>query len=127
MDGTVVFGIEVAASLASSTVILLRLQSLMRRVGDEECERGNRGAIEFWVAYTQLMMVIAPLLLVAALSSAGAHYRLLDQVKSSLALVLVGQAGGLVMVGRAVWNAIMRSRAARPLAPAAPATPLAAA
>ena len=126
MNGIVVFAIELAVSLAVSAVILLRLQALLHRIGNEVCERGNRGATEFWVAYTQLMMVIAPVLLVAIFSHAGVHGEVLTQIKSSLALVLTGQFAGLILVGRAVWKSIVRE-AAKPVTPAAPSKTLAAA
>ena len=126
MNALAIFSIEVVVSLLVSAIVLARLHALLHRIGNEVCERANRGATEFWVAYTQLMMVIAPVLLVAYFSKAGTYYELVDQVKSSLALVLVGQFGGLVLVGRAVWNSIVRP-AAKPVLPAAPANPLVAA
>jgi hypothetical protein len=107
MNAIVVFAAEVATSLAVSTVILLRLQALLREIGLESCKRGTRGATEFWVAYTQLMMLIAPVLLVSLFSHAGMGDSE-QQVKNSLALVLSGQFAGLVLVGRAVWKTIVR-------------------
>jgi isoprenylcysteine carboxyl methyltransferase (ICMT) family protein YpbQ len=120
MNGIVVFAVEVAVSLALSALILARLQALLRRVGNEVCERGNRGATEFWVAYTQLMIMIAPVLLLSMFSQAGAHGEMLAQVKSSLALVLTGQFAGLLLVGRAVWNSIVRGESSAPTASSAP-------
>jgi hypothetical protein len=127
VNGLIVFGLEVAVSLAVSTFILVRLQALLRSIGNDVCERGNRGVTEFWLAYTQLMMVIAPVLFVAWFSHAGRHYDVVEQVKSSLGLVLFGQFAGLVLVGRAVWKSIVREPAAKPAAPAPAAKPLAAA
>ena len=117
MYGFTVFGLELLASAAVSTVILLRLQALLRDVGLESCERGARGATVFWVAYTQLMMLVAPLLLISLFSHAGTTLDTLGQLKSSIALVLSGQFAGLVLVGRAVWKSIVRE-APRPAAPA---------
>lgn len=128
MNAIVVFALEVVVSLAVSVVILVKLQALLHRIGNEVCERGSRGATEFWVAYTQLMMVIAPVLLVALFSGAGKHYVLVEQVKSSLSLVLFGQFAGLVLVGRAVWKTIVREPpSVAPVAPPAPSKALAAA
>src|SRR4029077_10195730 len=88
-------------------LILARLQRLLRRIGDEVCEQGG-GATEFWVAFTQLMMVIAPLLLIAIFSHAGRTLSPVEQMQSSLAVVLSGQVAGLVLVGRAVWKSFVR-------------------
>jgi len=115
---------EIAISLAVSVVILVRLQRLLRRIGDETCERGS-GATEFWIAYTQLMMLIAPLLVVAWLSRAGHDAALVEQLKSSLGVVLSGQFLGLALVGRAVWKSIVRSATPAPAASGAVPRPFA--
>jgi isoprenylcysteine carboxyl methyltransferase (ICMT) family protein YpbQ len=114
MDAVTVFFAEIAFCVAVSTLILARLQRLLRRIGNEVCEQGG-GSTEFWVAYTQLMMVIAPLLLVALFTHAGQTLTTVQQLKGSLAVVLSGQVLGLVLVGRAVWKSIVRP------APQAPA------
>ena len=67
--GAKIFG----AFLAMSALIVVRLQRLLRRIGAEVCERGG-ASTEFWIAYTQLMMFVAPLLLVAYFSRAGFYY-----------------------------------------------------
>ena len=120
MDAIHVFFAEIVVCLAFSGVILLRLQRLLWRIGREGCEQGG-GATEFWVAYTQLMMLIAPLLVVAFFSRAGHASVLVFQLKSSLGVVLAGQFIGLVLVGRAVWKSIVRS--AGPSVPAFSASP----
>ena len=107
MDSVNVFLCQIAASIAVSLLILSRLQKLLRRLGNEVCEQGG-GSTEFWVAYTQLMMVIAPLLLIALFSHAGRTLSPVEQMQSSLAVVLSGQVAGLVLVGRAVWKSIVR-------------------
>jgi len=108
MNAITILSLELGVSLAVSTLILLRLQALIRRVGNEVCDR-SPGATEFWIAYTQLMMLVAPLLLVSWFSQAGNHHQLVDQLKSSLAIVLCGQVIGLVFVGRAVWRSMVGS------------------
>ena len=107
MNAVNVFAAEVLVTVIVSAAILVRLQALLRRLGHEACEEGG-GTTEFWLAYTQLMMIVAPVLLVAWFSRAGAHYTVVEQLKSSVGLVLFGQFIGLVLVGRAVWNAIVR-------------------
>jgi hypothetical protein len=121
MDGMTVFTFEVLLSIAISATILVRLQSLLRRIGSETCEHGPSGGTEFWIAYTQLMMLIAPLLLVSWLSHAGHFTNLVDQLRSSLYTVLLGQFIGLALVGRAVWKTIVKPPAPS-AAPAIPAT-----
>ena len=107
MNGIVVFLAEVAASVTISTFILLRLQHLLRRLGQEACAQGG-GSTEFWVAYTQIMMLVAPVLLIAYFSQAGAYgSNSVGQMKASFGVVLTGQFIGLALVGRAVWKLIV--------------------
>ena len=107
MDAVTVLALELGVSLAVSTLILVRLQSLIRRVGNEVCDR-SPGATEFWIAYTQLMMLISPLLIVSWFSRAGTFLLHVEQLKSSLGLVLTGQFIGLALVGRAVWRSMVK-------------------
>ena len=107
MNAVTVFFIEVAASIVISTLILVRLQRLLRDIGSE-CEQGG-GATEFWVAYTQIMMLVAPVLLISWASQAGTYGTLVAQLKASFGIVLTGQFIGLALVGRAVWKTLVPS------------------
>jgi len=108
MNGITTFALEILGSLALSTLVLARLQGRLERAGPEACKRP--GGADFWVAYTQLMMFIAPLMLIAFLSRAGNAVPLsvVAQMKSSLLLLLAGQFLGLVFMGRAVWKSMPR-------------------
>ena len=110
MNAVTVFAAELVLTVVVSTAILIRLHALLRRLGHEACEEGG-GATEFWLAYTQLMMIVAPVLLVAWFSHAGQHAAIVEQLKSSIGIVLCGQFIGLVLVGRAVWKTIVREPA----------------
>ncbi len=118
MNAVTVFFCEVAACVAISAFILFRLQRLLRELGTAVCEQGG-GATEFWLAYTQLMMLVAPVLLVAWFSHAGQHATMVAQLKSSFGVVLTGQFIGLALVGRAVWKSIVRPAAPVPASTAA--------
>lgn len=107
MDAVTVFFAEVSASIVISAFILVRLQRLLRGLGDQVCEQGG-GATEFWLAYTQLMMLVAPVLLISWFSQAGQYGTMVAQLKSSFGVVLSGQFIGLALVGRAVWRSIVR-------------------
>lgn len=116
MNGVLTLGLELLGSLTFSALVLARLQGRLRRIGGEACDR--EGGAEFWIAYTQLMMVIAPLLVIAIFSRAGSPSVLdiAQELRSSLLLLLCGQFAGLVLVGRAVWKILPRGPAATPIA-----------
>jgi len=115
MNAVTVFFIEVAASIVISSVILVRLQHLLRDIGSE-CDQGG-GATEFWVAYTQIMMLVAPVLLISWTSQAGTYGTLVAQLKASFGIALTGQFIGLALVGRAVWKTLVPSTPAAPREP----------
>lgn len=122
------FAIEVMASLVISSLVVIKLQGLLRRVGGEVCDR-PAGA-DFWITYTQLMVYIGPLLLVSFFSRAGAVPALSEvaQIKSSLLVVLSGHFISLSVIGRAVWKSIFNppvanAPAAAPAVPSAPMAP----
>ena len=119
MNGIFVFLAEVAASVAISTLVLMRLQHLLRGLGAQVCEQGG-GATEFWVAYVQIMMLVAPVLLIAYFSQAGSYGTSVAQFKASFGVVLTGQFIGLALVGRAVWKLIVRPAPEAPPAPRQP-------
>jgi hypothetical protein len=102
MSGIALFAAEVLATVMLSWFIMSRLQGMLRQIGSQLCERGA-GSAEFWVIYTQLMMFIAPLILVAVVSQAGAELSPVAHLRLSLLVVLSGQFLGLVLVGRTVW------------------------
>ncbi|QJR16015.1 hypothetical protein [Usitatibacter palustris] len=124
MDNTLIFATEVALSLVLSIAILVRLQKLLREVGAALCEKGGIGT-DFWIAYFQLMVIIAPLTIVTYFSKAGHFSALVPQMQHSLFLLLIAQFIGLALVGRAVWNAAFPKaptpRVYVPNAPIAPA------
>ena len=115
MNGIPVFLAEVVASMAISALVLTRLQHLLRGLGNQ-CEQGG-GATEFWVAYTQIMMLVAPVLLISYFSQAGAYGTTVAQLKASFGVVLTGQFIGLALVGRAVWKLIVRPPLESPRTP----------
>jgi len=120
MTDIAVFAAEVLGSVVLSGFIVSRLQGLLRQIGSQLCERGA-GSAEFWVIYTQLMMFIAPLILVAIVSQAGAELSPVAHLRLSLLVVLSGQFFGLVLVGRTVWISLTAPPRAA-LAPAAPSS-----
>lgn len=103
MTDLAIFAVEIALSTALSLAILWRLQGLLRDVGAALCDQGGIGA-DFWIAYFQLMVLIAPLMVVAYFSKAGQFFGAVHQIQHSLFLVLAAQFAGLALVGRAVWR-----------------------
>ena len=117
MNGIAVLTLEVIGSIGLSALVLARLQGRLKRIGITDCER--TGGTDFWIAYTQLMMIIAPLLLIAIFSRAGSPVvvSVAQQLKNSLLLLMCGQFAGLALVGRAVWKTLSSGRQAEPAAP----------
>jgi hypothetical protein len=79
------------------------LRSMLGRLCDAD------GSQDFWVRYALLMLVIAPLAVVAVLSphEVGAS---VEALRRLLLAVLLGHLVGLALVGRSLMNAIRREQ-----------------
>ena len=118
MNAYAVFAFEIGFCLFLSLAILWRLQEQLREVSRSLCEKGGLGA-DFWIAYFQLMVLIAPLAIVVFFSRAGHGYAApVFMIQHSISLVLIAQFIGLALVGRAVWRAANPRKVLMPPAPA---------
>jgi hypothetical protein len=113
MTHLTLFATEIVLSTVLSLAILWRLQGQLRDVGRALCDQGGIGA-DFWIAYFQLMVLIAPQMVVAYFSRAAQFHGGVDQIQFSIFLVLAAQFAGLALVGRAVWRAANPKRVVAP-------------
>ena len=106
MNPLAVFLTELALSLGISLVIIALLRPLLRGVLIEACGTPTRA--EFWLMFTQLMLIAAPLLPVVFMSAAGdtVSPTPLIVVKDSLFRILSGVFVALAMIGRVIWKTI---------------------
>ena len=106
MQAFVIFMVEVLLCLTISVVVIRLLRPLLLDVLTDTC--GTRKRAAFWVMFTQLMLVISPLLIVIYFTPVGASVTL-DPVlvlKDTLFRTLLGEFIGLAMVGQIIWKSI---------------------
>jgi len=106
MNILILFMLKILICFTISIVVLKLLKPALKNTLHEIC--GTRQRAEFWVMFTQLMSVIAPLLIVAFF----APTELIDQVNPALMLKetlfqsLLGIFIALAMVGQVIWKSI---------------------
>lgn len=106
MDMYLTFLAEICLSLAISSTVILLFRSQLWDVLTETC--GTRQRAAFWVMFTQLMLVVAPLMLVIFFTKTGevAAPNTLVLIKETLFRSLLGVFVGLLAVGQVIWRAI---------------------
>ena len=106
MNGGLLFLSEIGLSLAISLFLIYWLTPLLRDVLVETCGKQNRA--DFWVRYTQFMLVISPLLIVILLSKAPDSHdpNVVLQIQDTLFRILIGVFIALSVIGKVIWRSI---------------------
>lgn len=106
MNSGLLFLSEIGLSLVISAYLIFWFTPLLRDVLIETCGRQNRA--DFWVRYTQFMLVISPLLIVVFLSKApgSPEPNIVMQIQDTLFHILMGIFIALAAIGKVIWKAI---------------------
>ena len=106
MNTLSLFTIEVLLCLGISIAVILLLKPLLRDVLVETCGTAKRA--EFWVMFTQLMLIISPLLIVIffAPTEASITINIAEAMQDTLFRSLLGVFVALAMIGQVMWKSI---------------------
>ncbi|MES9994037.1 MAG: hypothetical protein ABW098_18965 [Candidatus Thiodiazotropha sp.] len=106
MNTLALFAIEIAISLGISLAVISLLKGLLTEVLSETCGTEKRAA--FWVMFTQLMLYLAPLLIVVYFipTEPVNDQNLVIALKDTLFYSLLGMFLGLVVIGKVIWKSI---------------------
>ena len=112
MNIVLLFGLELALSLGVSIGIILLLKPYLHEVLLESCNTEKRAA--FWLMFTQLLMLIAPLLLVIFFShiDRSENIDVVLMFKDALFRTLLGEFVGLALIGKVIWTSISQPQPA---------------
>lgn len=106
MNDIIIFTVELTTCLVISGAVIHTLNPLLRDLLAETCGTVKRA--RFWVRFTDLMLLIAPLLAVIFFSHTGevdAPGSLLI-FKDTLFRCLLGEFVGLAIIGQLIWKSI---------------------
>jgi hypothetical protein len=104
MNQLLLFGLEIIISLCLSTVTLWLLSQPLVNVLEDLCPTKKQAA--FWLAYTRIMLLISPLLLVLVVSILNNAGNNIDTIKISLGSALAGLLLGMIIVGRKIFEPV---------------------
>ncbi len=106
MDTLLLFVFETVLCLAISFVLIWLLNPLLRDVLAETCGTEKRAG--FWVMFTQLMLVISPLLVVIYFvpTATAIHLNLAHELQQALFRTLLGDFIALSIIGNVIWKSI---------------------
>jgi len=95
------FLIQILLSFFMSLITLLILVKPLFYVLEDLCP--TKKQVNFWMAYTKIMLLIAPLVLVLIVGLSNHTYRNnIDEIKFAFASALVGIMIGLIIVGQKI-------------------------
>lgn len=106
MNTLVLFIVEVLLCFGISVAVISLLKPLLREVLIETCGTSKRA--EFWLMFTQLMLVISPMLIVVffAPTDTFSAFNLAEVLKDTLFRSLLGDFIALTMIGQVIWKSI---------------------
>ena len=87
-------------------LLIYLLKPLLRQVLIETCGTNTRA--EFWVMFTQLMLIISPLLIVIyfAPTTDSVPINVAEAIQDTLFRSLLGDFIALAMIGQVIWRSI---------------------
>jgi len=113
MNELIVFLVQIAIAFFMSLLVLHLLNPFLRDVLRDTC--GTEHSADFWTRFTQLMMVIAPLVIVIFNAELSSGTGLLQIAKPAYILqqtmlqTLLGSLVGLMFVGRIIYRAVLET------------------
>lgn len=90
--------LEMLISVAASMVVLRALTTPLLRTLEHICP--DEQSASFWLSYTRVMLVIAPLILVLVMDSFSRYDNPLDSLRLTLLAALGGLLVGMHLLGR---------------------------
>lgn len=107
MNTLILFSVEIIISISLSLFTLWVLARPLVNILQDLCP--TRHQAEFWLAYTRIMLIISPLLLVLMVSLNSKHYANIDSIKLSLVSALIGLLLGMLIVGKKIFEPASKS------------------
>jgi len=106
MNSLTLFMIEVLLCFGISISLIYLLKPLLRDVLVDIC--GTRTRADFWVMFTQLMLILSPLLIVIffAPTQDAVDINIAEAMQDTLFRSLLGDFIALAMIGQVIWKAI---------------------
>lgn len=107
MSTLTLFIISVLLCFSISITIIFLLKPLLRDVLQETCGTAKRA--EFWVMFTQLMLVISPLLIVIffAPTTSPVGLNVAETLQDTLFQSLLGDFIALTLIGQVIWKTVV--------------------
>lgn len=104
MSNLTLFFIEIVLCSSLSMAVILLLKSHLRDVLTESCGTAKRA--DFWVMFAQLMLVIAPMLLVVYFTDIGPGRPTYppEAIKDTLFSSLLGFFLAVTTIGQVIWR-----------------------
>lgn len=105
----VILGMQLGTALGISLVVIHLIQPALGPLLGEVC--GSDAAAGFWVNFTRLMLLIAPMLQVILLATGHGGVEAVELIRSTLFHTLGGVFLALAVIGLVIWKVALADRA----------------
>ncbi|MBL8472051.1 MAG: hypothetical protein KF778_00880 [Rhodocyclaceae bacterium] len=112
MDAFLLLLAKILISLAASLTVLRVMAKPLLHTLEQLCPDGQSAA--FWLSYTRVMLVIAPMMLVLIMDSFARLGNPLDSLRTTLLAALAGLLLGLHILGRRMGRFTHPAQAGEP-------------
>ena len=102
MNTVLIFTIEISISICLSIATLWLLAKPLVNILEDLCPTKKQA--DFWLAYTRIMLLISPLLLVLVVSIIKSGDNSIETIKISLVSALAGLLLGMLIVGKKIFG-----------------------
>ena len=109
MNAYLLLPLEMLISIAASMVVLRALTTPLLRTLERICP--DEQSASFWLIYTRVMLVIAPLILVLLMDTFSRYSDPLDSLRMTLLAALGGLLVGMHLLGRRLGRFIRPAEA----------------
>ena len=107
MDAYLLLSLEMLVSVAASMIVLRILAAPLSRTLEHICP--DEQSASFWLSYTRVMLVIAPLILVLIVDSFSRYSAAPESLRMTVLATLTGLLLGMYLLGKRM-GAFIRSR-----------------
>ena len=106
MFSEITLGLAITGSVLTSTLVWLWLKEPLREMITQLCQ--HAGSSSFWLRYTLVMLLTAPLAVVIFFLPEYPR-NALDSLRQIMLTILLGHFFAFALVGRSVFNAMRRA------------------
>jgi len=112
MNSVYLLLLEIFLSLGLSLLVLILVSRPLQNILSDLCPTARQAA--FWRAYTHIMLLISPLMMVLLVSILSDNHTDIEAIKLSLLAALSGLILGMLIIGKRLFDPVVNQSRCEP-------------